>query len=584
MVSLIGCVVRHDPSPNEFEQRPVFRGKRWKLTMVAGPGKTKAVALLSGVGRVRAGTISIGSHVIAIENVGTIRIVSGRRAWWLFLLGVIIAGGAATQLAAYGALAIAGVGLGIALVLGNLAQRVESGLAIGASDGSTTLIVSRDQVFLQRLLQFLVDRIDSGDHALAADFDIARGILSSPAREAAQTDNVIFADAPAATPPAPETPQVANPSVAPGDSAEDVLFGDPEPEVRGSATEVLPSVKTEVLSPATAPTKAEKRQTFDRLLDGGPRTSSSDKDWLVRPGPAPALQEEPGGGLGRVLLALLIATVLGGGVFAAWYFTGETGPPTSIPAIDIPVQANVEPPVEAPTTQTTDSLQLPIATSLDPESLPAIEPAPPPSPEQGEAATVADFFPPAPMVARASGQRYRASPSMADDVAVLAETRAGGEVLNITGRLMQPDGEWYRVLLADDRDAWFKATLAIARTRFAGWVRPAASGPDASFAASIPQILDPSEGIALGGGSQSVTLDWSHREDASIFNVEIQAYDAESQRWVEDPPQKRTTVEGDTVLVEMFPSTGAWRWRVRGVTLDGQQSQVSRWSAFFIRD
>jgi len=169
--------------------------------------------------------------------------------------------------------------------------------------------------------------------------------------------------------------------VAPGDSADDVLFGDPEPEVRGSATEVLPSVGTEVLSPATAPTKAERRQTFDRLLDGGPRTSSSDKDWLVRPGPGPALQEEPGGGLGRVLLALLIATVLGGGVFAAWYFTGETGPPTSIPAIDIPVQANVEPPVEAPTTQTTDSLQLPIATSLDPESLPAIEPAPPPSPE-----------------------------------------------------------------------------------------------------------------------------------------------------------------------------------------------------------
>jgi hypothetical protein len=366
---------------NEFEQRPVFRGKRWKLTMVAGPGNTNAVSVLSGVGRVRAGTISIGSHVIAIDHVGTICIVSRRRAWWLFLVGVIIAGGAATQLAAYGALAIAGVGLGIALVLGNLAQRVESGLAIGASDGSTTLIVSRDQVFLQRLLQFLVDRIDSGDHSLVADFDIARGILSSPAREARQKDNVIFADAPAATPPAPETPQVANPSVAPGDSADDVLFGDPEPEVRGSATEVLPSVGTEVLSPATAPTKAERRQTFDRLLDGGPRTSSSDKDWLVRPGPAPALQEEAGGGLGRVLLALLIATVLGGGVFAAWYFTGETGPPTSIPAIDISVQANVEPPVEAPTTQTTDSLQLPIATSLDPESLPAIEPAPPPSPE-----------------------------------------------------------------------------------------------------------------------------------------------------------------------------------------------------------
>ena len=170
--------------------------------MVAGPGKTNAVSLLSGVGRVRAGTISIGSHVIAIENIGTIRIVRGRRTWWLFFLGVIVAGGAATQLNAHGAIAIAGIGLGIALVLGNLAQRVESGLAIGASDGCTTLIASRDQSFLQRLLQLLVDRIDSGDHRLAADFDIARGVLLSPTPDAAHTDEVIFADPPSAAPPA----------------------------------------------------------------------------------------------------------------------------------------------------------------------------------------------------------------------------------------------------------------------------------------------------------------------------------------------------------------------------------------------
>jgi hypothetical protein len=80
-------------------------------------------------------------------------------------------------------------------------------------------------------------------------------------------------------------------------------------------------------------------------------------------------------------------------------------------------------------------------------------------------------------------------------------------------------------------------------------VRPAASGPEASFAASNPQILDRSEGIALGGGSQSVILDWSHCENALIFNVEIHACDAESQSWVEDPPQKRTTLDGDNELV-----------------------------------
>jgi hypothetical protein len=82
-------------APNDFGQRPVFRGVRWKLTMVAGPGKTSTVSLISGVGRVRAGTISIGSHVIAIENIGTIRMVRGERSWWLFLLGLLVIGGAA---------------------------------------------------------------------------------------------------------------------------------------------------------------------------------------------------------------------------------------------------------------------------------------------------------------------------------------------------------------------------------------------------------------------------------------------------------------------------------------------------------
>jgi hypothetical protein len=556
--------------------------------MVAGPGKTNAVTLLSGVGRVRAGTISIGSHVIAIENIGTIRIVRGRRTWWQLFLGVMIAGGATTQLNAYGAIAVAGIGLGIALVLGNLAQRVESGLAIGASDGCTTLIASRDQSFLQRLLQLLVDRIDRGDHGFVADFDIARGVLSSPTPDAGHIDDVIFADPPSAAPsaPAPEKYQIAQPPVASGDSADDALFGDPAPEVPASAPAVTPGVKTYVPPPMATPTRAEKRQTFDRLLDGSPRPASRDDDWLVRQGPAPPppSPEEFGGGFARVLLALLIVTVLGGGVFAAWYFTGETGPSTSMPAIDISVQANAEPPGETLATETADSLQLPLAEPIDPEPPLAAEPAATPAPAPEPVATVEDFSPPAPMVARASGQRYRASPFMGDDVAVLAETRAGGEVLNITGRLMQSDGEWYRVLLTDGRNAWFKSSLAIARTRFAGWVRPAATGPDASFAGSIPQVLEPSEGIALGGGPQFVTLDWSHREDASIFIVEIQAFDAEALRWIEDPLHKRTTVEGDTALAEMFASTGAWRWRVRGVTLDGQQSQFSRWSAFSIRD
>ncbi len=550
--------------------------------MVAGPGKTSTVSLISGVGRVRAGTISIGSHVIAIENIGTIRMVRGQRSWWLFLLGLLVIGGAATQLNAYGAFAIAGIGLGIALILGNLAQRVDSGLAIGASDGCTTLIVSRDKAFLQRLLQLLVDRIDSGDLALAVDFDIARGALSASAPKAGQKDDDVFADPVSVAPPAPEQPQMAPAPVAPGDSADDALFGDPAPEGPVSAGPTPLEAAPKDPPPAPAAAKAAHRHTFDGLLDGGPPPASSDDDWLVRPGPRPAQQEESGGGLGRVLLALLILTVLGGGTFGAWYFTGETGPSTSMPAIDISVQADADVPAETPPTPTGDNLQLPLPALIEPEPLTAAEPAAAPAPEPAEA--VQDFAPPAPMVARASGQRYRASPSVDEGVAVVAETRAGGDVLNITGRMMQPDGEWYRVQLTDGSTAWFKASLAIARTRFSGWVRGAPNAPDASFAASTPQILDPSEGIAVGGGPQAVGLAWTHREDASIFIVEIQAYDTQEQRWIEDPLHKRMTVEGRTELTEMFPAAGAWRWRVRGVTLDGQQSQFSRWSAFAIRD
>jgi hypothetical protein len=108
--------------------------------------------------------------------------------------------------------------------------------------------------------------------------------------------------------------------------------------------------------------------------------------------------------------------------------------------------------------------------------------------------------------------------------------------------------------------------------------------PGSNFLASSPQILEPAEGVQLGGGPQPVLLAWSHRDDASIYIVEIESYDATSQRWVEDPLHKRVMVDDGTELSEDFPSAGAWRWRVRGVTADGQQSQFSRWSAFGIRN
>ncbi len=563
--------------------------------MMAGPGKSNAVSLQSGLGRIRAGTVSVGSHVIAIDNIGTISIVRGQRSWWLFFLGALVIGGAATQLNAYGAIAIAGIGFGIALVLGHVAQRVESGLSIGTSDGCATLIVSRDPVFLQRLLQLLVDRIDTCDQTIIADFDIARGAISTPSPSATGDQDPLLAAPARAEPVARPLPKTdARTATETGDDADDALFADPDPinvksENRPAAPQRTPAPPPSIVLPAP---QAARRQPFDRLLDSGAKAASMDDDWLAPQDPAPpASGAESDGGSARVLLALLIVTILGAGVFAAWYFTGETGPATSMSTIEVPVEIKAETPAETPglLTQAVNDLQLPLAASIAAEpQLLSVESAPAPKAVSDPAPLaqpeIEDFAPPMPMVARSSGQRYRAIPSMAEGVAVLAETRAGGEALTVTGRLKQPDGDWYRVELADNRTAWFKASLAVPRARFAETVELSAPRPDAAFAASAPQILEPSEGIQLTGGPQPVRLAWSHREDASIYIVEIESYDAAAQRWIEDPLYKRVTIEADTELSEMFSTAGAWRWRVRSVTADGQQSQFSRWSAFGIRN
>jgi Family of unknown function (DUF6232) len=570
--------------------------------MMAGPRKNDAVVLRSSVGRIRARTISIGSHVIAIDNIGTIRVVRGQRSWWLFFLGVLVIGGGAatTQLSDYGGVAIAVIALGVALAIGSLFQPIESAVLIGTTDGRTTFIVSRDATFLQRLQQTLVGRIDAGDETFLADFDATRGtIVTAVADTIAGGDTLGGGRSPDSTLASPATARGAAPrSAETQDDADDALFADPDPtnpEAKGrESTRVETKTGTAALAGSPAPhlslvsaTQAERRKPFDPLLDGAARSSSRDDDWLAPQTPSTSSPHaDSEGRIARTLLALLIVGLLGSGVFAAWYFTGENGPATSVSTIDLPLAASAEGPTETPGSliQGAEDMPTPVAESVAEERPPADEPAPPPEAPSSLVADaqpeIEDFTPATPMVARASGHRYRASPSAAADIAVLAETRAGGEELNIIARLKQPDGDWYRVRLADSRMAWFKASLAVPRASFAETESVATAQADTSFVASAPQIVQPSEGAQFGGGPQPVRLAWTHREEATLYIVEIEAFDAEAQRWIEDPVYKRVTVEVGTELSDMIPSIGNWRWRVRGVTADGQQSQFSRWSAF----
>lgn len=329
--------------------------------------------------------------------------------------------------------------------------------------------------------------------------------------------------------------------------------------------------------PALAP-PPPRRIAADPLLDGAGCTLSADDDWLSRPrampdAPAPRDSE---GGAGRVLLAMLLIVVLGAIVFAAWYFTGQTGSPGTISLI-----ASSEA-TRAPAPEIRGVSDMEAAAPETPAAAEAVPAAAEAEAAPAPALEVAPFTPPETVVARASGLVYRARPSLDGDP--LAETRAGGEALTISARTTQADGDWYRVTLLDGREAWFKASQAVERARFAETVRPRPEESGLSFAASSPRILEPAEGVQIGGGPQTVLLAWFGRDEAARHVVEIERYDALAQRWISEPQHRRVTVEYASELAEAFDSAGYWRWRVRSVSAAGEQTQFSRWAAFGIRN
>lgn len=120
----------------------------------------------SGTGVIRQRTIEIGDDVIAVENIGTIRIIIGQRN-----NGPAVIGGALALFSFFLAAKVAMVpGLvllfaGVILIYWSNTRKVEQYLAIGTADGKTTTIVSTDKVFLASVRTFIRDKIDSGSLA-----------------------------------------------------------------------------------------------------------------------------------------------------------------------------------------------------------------------------------------------------------------------------------------------------------------------------------------------------------------------------------------------------------------------------------
>ncbi|WP_440217071.1 DUF6232 family protein [Chromobacterium piscinae] len=121
----------------------------------------------SGSGKIGQRTIELGNSVIAVNSIGTMRVIEGSKNHGLTILGVMIlfvglmSWGASHMLAFL--FFIVG---GVVLYLG-INQKVELCLSIGTCDGRSTAIVSKNRDFLIGLKSFIQNKIDTGSLSVA---------------------------------------------------------------------------------------------------------------------------------------------------------------------------------------------------------------------------------------------------------------------------------------------------------------------------------------------------------------------------------------------------------------------------------
>jgi len=130
----------------------------------------------SGQGVVYERTIAIGEGIIAVENIGTMRLVSGVKSPIPTIIGVVIGVfGLVTMVSATGAgcvLLLAGA----AIAAWNILRKVDISLSLGTCDGKSTVIVSKNKQFLHDVRDFLRKKIDTKS-SMGATINITNSTL-----------------------------------------------------------------------------------------------------------------------------------------------------------------------------------------------------------------------------------------------------------------------------------------------------------------------------------------------------------------------------------------------------------------------
>ncbi|MBB5368017.1 MULTISPECIES: DUF6232 family protein [unclassified Janthinobacterium] len=121
----------------------------------------------SGVAEVYERTIEIAGDIIALENIGTIRMIDGKKNHTLTVIGIaisIIGFFALFSSFLFGLLVLAA---GIGLTLWSLSQKIEIYLSLGTCDGRSTVIISKNRQFLKNIRDFLRKKIDTKNQSSA---------------------------------------------------------------------------------------------------------------------------------------------------------------------------------------------------------------------------------------------------------------------------------------------------------------------------------------------------------------------------------------------------------------------------------
>jgi hypothetical protein len=116
-----------------------------------------------GTGKINSRTIDIGDTAIAIDNIGSLRVIHTTKSPVTLIIGGIILAVALYALffASGGVAVIVFAVIGGALIFWNLNQKVDVYLSIGTSDGRSTTIVSKDIAFLNEIRNFIRKKIDT---------------------------------------------------------------------------------------------------------------------------------------------------------------------------------------------------------------------------------------------------------------------------------------------------------------------------------------------------------------------------------------------------------------------------------------